>query len=148
MKAVPLMLTVAVIGTPRSAGFAGDLAAVLFSTLGWEPSFYQGLVRPLLSSALRGGIAYRWGLRTDRPGPEIPRMLSPETISSPAFAPACPGRFTADSSRHEARYAVVLSRLGWYTSSDLHMDSARDAIWRASVRRARFGLVPPSRSRR
>ena len=146
MKAVPLVLSSAVIGTPRFPSIAGDIAAVSFSTLGWEPSFYQGLFRPLLSSALRGGIAYTWGLRTIRPGPEIPWILSPETISSAATTPACSGPFTTDSSRREARYAAVFNLLGLYASSDRHIDKTSEATWRASVNRARFGFVPPSRS--
>jgi hypothetical protein len=146
MKAVPLVPTLAVIRTPHPVSFAGNIVAVLFSTPRWEPSFYQGLARPLLSSALRGGIAFQWGLRTDRPGPVKTRILSPETISFPATAPACSGRFTTDSSRQEARYAALWNLLGLYTSSDRHIDKTTDAIWRASVNLARFGFVPPSRS--
>ena len=45
-----------------------DIAAASFSTSEQEPTFYWGLFRPLLYSALQGGIAYKWGLRIT-PGP-------------------------------------------------------------------------------
>ncbi len=41
-----------------------DVAAEAFSAREREPSFYQGLIGPSLRSALPGGIAYPWGLRT------------------------------------------------------------------------------------
>ncbi len=146
MKALLLALRSVVIGVPRFSGLAGDMAAVSFSTPRWEPSFYQGLMRPLLCSALRGGIAYWWGLRTNRPGPENPWILSPETVSSPAVAPASVEPFTTNSPRQEVGYAPFVNLLGLYTSSDRHIDKTRDAIWRANVSLARFGFVPPSRS--
>jgi hypothetical protein len=39
-----------------------EMQAFLFSTMRWEPSFYQGLFRPWLRSVLRGGITYAKGL--------------------------------------------------------------------------------------
>jgi hypothetical protein len=57
-----------VTGNLSSRGIPDDIAAALFSTEEWKPSFYQGLDRPLLGSAFRGGIAYAWGLRTVRFG--------------------------------------------------------------------------------
>jgi hypothetical protein len=81
-----------------SSGIPGDIAAASFSTQKWEPSFYWGLFGPLLCSALRGGIAYQWGLRTDRPGPTIKWMLTPKPISSPRSAPETTDTFTSDLS--------------------------------------------------
>jgi len=63
---------------PFSLGIPDDIAAARFSTPAWEPSFYWGLLRPSLCSALRGGIAYAWGLRMNHPGPEIEWMLTPQ----------------------------------------------------------------------
>jgi len=108
--------------------------------------FLSGALAPIAFFGSPGGIAYRWGLRTDRPGPDISWILSPETISSPATAPAYSGSITTNVSRREARYAAVFNLLGLYTSSDRHIDKTIDAIWRANVNLARFGFVPPSRS--
>jgi hypothetical protein len=134
-----------VTGSSFSSGISDDIAAASFSTPEWEPSFYWGLLRPLLCSALRGGIAYEWGLRTCRPGPENQWMLTPYTIPSPDSAPGTTETFTSDHSNPETGY-VVLNLAGSYISSDRHIDRVIDAIWRAMVSLARFGLVPPSSS--
>jgi hypothetical protein len=101
MEAVQRVLGSMVFRVLSDVGMAGDIVAVLFSTPEWEPSSYEGLSRPKHDSALRGGIAYKWGLRTDRPGPDNPRILSPETFSSPAAAPASSGSMIIDSPRQE-----------------------------------------------
>jgi hypothetical protein len=145
LRAIPEALQSMVTGSPFSSGVPGDIAAASFSTPEWEPSFYWGLLRPLLCSALRGGIAYEWGLRTHRPGPEIPWMLTPNTISSPGSAPGTTDTLTSDLFNPETGY-VVFNLAGSYTSSDRHIDRVIDAIWRAMVSLARFGLVPPSSS--
>jgi len=71
-----------VVDSRSFADFPNDIAAVSFSTLWREPSFYRGLVGPWFRSALQGGIAYPKGLRHGVPGPEIQWMHSPETITS------------------------------------------------------------------
>jgi hypothetical protein len=131
-----------VTGSSFSSGIPGDIAAASFSTPEWEPSFYWGLLGPSLCSALRGGIAYEWGLRTCRPGPEIQWMLTPKTISSPGSTPGTTDTFTSGLSNLETGY-VVFNLAGSYTFSDRHIDRVIDAIWRAMVSLARFGLVPP-----
>lgn len=134
-----------VTGSSFSSGIPGDTAAASFSTPEWEPSFYWGLLRPLLCLALRGGIASAWGLRTGGSGPVPVRMLTPNTIPSPGSAPGTTDAFTSDLSNPEASY-VVFNLAGSYTSPDRHIDKVIDAIWRAMVSLARFGLVPPSSS--
>ena len=76
-RAIPGAPWSMVMGSSFSSGIPGDIAAAPFSTPEWEPSFYQGLLRPLLCSALRGGITYQWGLRIGCPGPEDSWMLTP-----------------------------------------------------------------------
>ena len=134
-----------VMESPFSSDIPGDIVAASFSTPEWEPSFYWGLLGPLLCSALRGGIAFQWGLRTHRPGPEGRWMLTPNTIPSPGPVPGTTDTFTTDLSNPETSY-VVVNLAGLYTSSDRHIDRVIDAIWRAMVSLARFGLVPPSSS--
>ena len=129
---------------PFSLSIPDDIAAARFSTTEWEPSFYWGLLRPSLCSALRGGITYPWGLRMNYPGPELPWMLTPETISSPGGAPERTDSFTMGLSNPETSYAIFVNFAGVYTSSDRHIDKTIDAICRAMVSFARFGFVPPS----
>ena len=130
----------------RLRNLLDDIEAVTFSTLMWEPSFYQGLVGPSLHSALRGGIAYSWGLRDHAPGPEIAWMLSPTTLSSRGV-PLSPAGFVTEPVANPRRgydSGVVASLRGSYLSCDLHIERVIEAIWRAIVSLARFGFVPPS----
>lgn len=71
---------------PCLVGIPGDSEAIPFSTTQWEPSFYQGLVGPLLHSALRRGIAFGWGLQLTL-GPVDIWMLSCDSDSSPDTLP-------------------------------------------------------------
>ena len=132
-----------VIGNGLFLGIPDDIAAALFSTPEWEPPFYWGLLRPLLCSALQGGITYAWGLRI-QPGPEFNWMLTPETISSPGTAPRRSDSSRIDPSHPETSYVIFLSFAGLYTSWDRHIERMIDAICRAMLSFARFGFVPPS----
>ena len=134
------------ISRQRPNGIPVDIKALSFSAQWQEPSFYWGLFGPSLHLALQGGIAYRWGLWTYDPGPEIRWILSPVTISSPGTAPLEADSFTCTTSNSKIRYVVWLSFFGSYTSSDLHIDSTIEAICRAMVSLARLGFVPPSSS--
>lgn len=109
-------------------GIPDDIVAVLFSTPEWEPSFYWGLLRPLLCLALRGGIAFTWGLRTRSPGPEVHLMLTPKTFSSPGRAPVRTDFFTTNCFNPDTGYVVFFNFAGLYTSSDRHIDRMIDAI--------------------
>ena len=131
------------IGNEFFLGIPDDIAAAAFSTPEWEPSFYWGLLRPLLCLALQGGIACEWGLRI-QPGPQFVLILTPETISSPGCAPRRTDSFTINSSNPETCYVILFNFAGLYTSSDLHIERMIDAIWRAMLSFARFGFVPPS----
>ncbi len=136
-----------VICDPSSSGIPGDIAAALLSTPRWERSFYRGLLRPLLYLALRGGIAYRWGLRTGYVrDQEIHGYSPPKPARLRARRLSRPGSYTTKPSRREACYAVLWNFWGLYTSSERHIDKTMDAICRATVNLARFGFVPPSKS--
>ena len=132
-----------VIGNEVFLGIPDDIAAAAFSTPEWETFFYWGLLRPLLCSALQGGITYWWGLRI-QPGPGWFWMLTPETISSPGSAPRRTDSFAINYSNPETCYVIFFNFAGLYTSSDLHIERMIDAIWRAMLSFARFGFVPPS----
>ena len=92
------------------SGFPEDYEASLFSTIGWEPSFYWGLCGPLLPSALRGGIAYIWGLRGTRPGTQ--KMLSRDSDSSLGTAPSRFNSVPICDTAPEPSYVVFLSFAG------------------------------------
>jgi len=132
-----------VIGGIFFPDFPDDIVAAAFSTPVWEPPFYWGLWRPLLYSALRGGIALIWGLRI-QPGPAMFWMLTPETIASPGSAPGRTDSPAIHSSNPETSYAIFFNFAGSYTSLDRHIARTIAAIWRAMVSFARFGFVPPS----
>ena len=107
--------------------FPVDFEAGTFSTLRWEPSFYQGLLGPALCSALRGCIAYPEGLWNRVPGPEIPWMLSPVTLSSPGPALTTANLLASCNCNPDTGYEVCSLRRSYF-ASDLHIDSAIDAI--------------------
>jgi hypothetical protein len=112
----------------RALSIPVDFQAAAFSTQTWEPSFYQGLVRPSLYSALQGGIAYPRGLRSRAPRPEIAWMLSPVTLSSPGLMLDIADSRTTGVSNPETRYFDVVSLRGSYLSCDFHTASAIAAI--------------------
>jgi len=105
-RAIPETLRSMVTASPFSSGIPGDIAAASLSIPEWEPTIYWGLLGPLLCSALRGGIAYEWGLRTHRPGPTLQWMLTPKPISSPSSAPGTTNTFTSDLSNPGTGYVV------------------------------------------
>ena len=92
------------------SGFPEDYEALLFSTIGWEPSFYWGLYGPWLPSALRGGIAYALGLRGTRPGAAM--MLSRDSDSSLGTAPSRFNSVPICDTAPEPSYVVFLSFAG------------------------------------
>ena len=72
-------------------------------------------------------------------------VLSPKTFSSPGLAPSTTDIVTTNGSNLKTSY-FLFNFAGLYSSSDRHIDKVIDAIWRAIVSLARFGLVPPSSS--
>ena len=98
------------IGRWRSClvGILGDCEALLFSTIKWEPSFYQGLFGPLLRSALRRGIAYPWGLQTML-SPPFRLILSSDSDSSPGTAPLSLDSLPTNDAIPEPSYVVFFT---------------------------------------
>ena len=100
-----------VVGSEHPAGIPGDCEACSFSTIVWEPSFYQGLFGPMLRSALRRGIAYPWGLQT-KLGPEAQWILSSDSYSSPGTAPLWLHSNAINDSVPEPSYVVFFTFAG------------------------------------
>jgi len=121
-------------------GIPDDIAACVFSTIGWEPSFYWGLFGPVLHSALRRGIAYSWGLFAGR-RPATQWMLSCVSDSSLGAAPSRSNSLAIYDTAPEASYDGLVSFAGSYLASFFQSESVMAAICRASVSFARLGLI-------
>ncbi len=113
-----------------------------------EPSFHQGLGRPLLRSVLWRGIAYPWELDSVRIGPRRIRMLTSDLVSPSAVVPIVGAFGLTNQLTAEASFSCCSSLLGSYSFSSFHIRRTIAATRLAIVSLARFGLVPADVSRR
>jgi hypothetical protein len=124
-------------------GTFDDREARLSSRETREPSFYRGLIGPLLRLELRGGIAYPWDLRRLASGPASKWMLTLEPCPSPGTAPAIIPLWESDVPTRETGYEPCFRCfVGSYSSLFFHIERTMVASLRASVSLARFGFVP------